>query len=67
MRGEEFEDLRELDDGGTGDGGETEGFGERECEAGCVLGVYVEDEGLVAGGAEEGEADVADGGGEGVG
>lgn len=59
--------MGELDDGGAGDGGESEGFGEGECEAGCVLRVDVEDEGFVALGAEEGEADVADGGGEGMG
>ena len=67
MGGEEFEDLREFDDRGTGNGGEAEDFGEGEREAGCVGGVDVEDEGFVALGAEEGEADVAEGGGEGVG
>lgn len=67
MRGEEFENLREFDDGGAGDGGDAEGFGEGEGEAGGVLGVQVEDEGFVALGAEEGEAEGADGGGEGVG
>ena len=34
LRGEEFEDLGQFDDGGAGDGGDAEGFGEEEREAG---------------------------------
>lgn len=64
---EQFEDLRDFDNGGGGDDGEAEGFGEGEGEAGGGVEGEVEDEGFVAGGAEEGEAEGAEGWGEVVG
>ena len=60
MGGEEFDDLREFDDGGSGDGGDTEGFGEGEFQAWRVGYVDVENKGFVAVRADEGEAEVAD-------
>ena len=64
---EKGEELWDLDDGGEGDDGQGEGFGDGEREAGGVGGVEVEDEDAVAGGAEERGAEVLEGGGEGVG
>ena len=67
MGGEDFDDLGDLDDGGAGDGGDPEGFGYGELQA-CGGGeVDVEDEALVAGGADKGDCEVADRGGDGVG
>ena len=62
---EEFEDLRDLDDGGGGDDGKTEGFGDRERKAIGVGGyVKIEKEGAVALGPEKADESVVDWGGE---
>lgn len=58
--------MRELDDGGAGDDGGAEGFGEGEFQAWGVGYVDVENERFVAVRAEEGEAEVVDWGGEGA-
>ena len=67
MRGDELDDLGHLDDGGAGDGGDAKGFGDGQLEALGGSEVEVEDEVLVAFGADERDAEVADWGGEGVG
>lgn len=54
LGGEQFEELRNFDDGGDEEDPDAEGFGEGEAEAGGVGEVKVEDEGAVALGAEEG-------------
>ncbi len=58
--------MGDLDDGGGADDGEAEGFGDAEFEAGGVGGgeVEVEEEGAVAGWAEEGESEGVERGGE---
>lgn len=64
MRGlgaREFEDLGNLDNRGGEDDADAEGLGDGELEAGGVAGVEVEEEVLVAGGAEEGGCEVAEG------
>lgn len=66
MRGKEFDDLRDLDDGGAGDRSDPESFGDGELQALCGSEVDVEDEVFVAVGADEGDTEVADGGGDGV-
>lgn len=58
--------MGDLDDGGAGDGGDAEGFGDQKLQAGGGGEVDVEDQCLVARGADEGGGEGADGGGEGV-
>ena len=55
--------MRHFDDRCGADDGEPEGFRGGDLEA-CGVGVDVEEEGLVAGGAQEGEGEVLEGGGE---
>ncbi len=62
---EEFEDLWDLDDGGGCYDGEAEGFADGEGEAfGASSNVEVEEQGTVAGFAEEGYEGVVERGGE---
>lgn len=58
--------MGDFDDRGGADDAEAEGFGDAELEAGGVGGgeVEVEEEGAVAGWAEEGEGEGVEGGGE---
>ena len=65
--GRELEDLRDLDDGGGGDDAEAQALGDGELEAFLVGGVDVDEERLVAWPAEEGDAELPDGGREVVG
>ena len=67
MRGDKLDDLGHLDDGGAGDCGDAKGFGDGELEALGGGEVDVEDEILVAFGADEGDGEVMDWGGKGVG
>lgn len=64
---EQFKDLRDFDDGGGGDDGEAKGLGYGEGEAGGGGEGEVQEEGCVAGGAEEGDAEGAERCGEVVG
>lgn len=64
---DELEDLRHLDDGGGADDANAEALGDGELEAGSVLEVNVEEDGLVALVADDGGAEVADRAGEVVG
>lgn len=67
MAVDDFEDLWDLDDGAEGDDADADCFGDEEGEAGAPrVDVEVEEEGFVAGGAEEGVSGLDEGGGEGV-
>jgi len=66
-RGEQLEDLRHLDDGGGRDDADAQAFGDGELDAGGGAGVDVQQEGLVAFRAQEGDSEVADRGREVVG
>ena len=67
MRGKKFDDLRHLHNGRAGDCGDTESFGDPKLQALCGRKVDVEDEFLIAVRTNEGDAEIADGGGQGVG
>lgn len=63
---QQFEDLRDFDDRGSGDDAQPEAFRDGEFEAGEVRGwgeVEVEEDGFVAVGAEEVGAKGGEGGG----
>lgn len=67
LGGDELEDLGHLDDGGGADDADAEALGDGELDAFGVFNVNVEEDGLVALVADDGDAEVADGGGEVVG
>lgn len=64
---DKLEDLRHLDDGGGGDDADAEALADGELEAVLVVEGHVKEQGLVAVLADDGDAEVADGGGEVVG
>ena len=61
MRVDEFEQLWNFNDGGCTDDPDAEAFGDGEFEAFGVRGIDVEEERLVACGADEGGTEVCDG------
>ena len=61
MAVDELEELGDLDDGGRADDADAEALGDGELKAFRMRGVDVEEQRLVAGGADEGGAKVGDG------